>query len=203
MPHKDFRIELGLNRKSAPLSRTNPNMRLFPLQNALIDVTDEDEPSAAWYSRLVAGDTLSFRLVDITELLRPEPPEPAPDLVKLTFREPNTGRPANPFDQEIHRWRVSRTSEMRRSPVFSRKRSPDLPTWDLQWRADDGWKSDPLPLARPGHRRYRGFEMAVALEVRWEGWIDQYVFDPEMIVSERDNQRARPPASATTRERDR
>jgi hypothetical protein len=187
MHRKDFRIELGLNRKAAHLSRTNPNMRLFPLQNALIDVTDEDEPLPAWYTRLETGDALSFRLVDITHLARSEPPEPAPNLVKLTFRDPDRGRPADPFEEDVRSWRISHTCELRPSPVFSRERSPDLPTWNVEWRGDDGWKSGRLTLARPSRRKYRGFEMAVAVDIRRDGWVDQYVFDPEMIVSEHDN----------------
>lgn len=187
MPTRDFRIELGLNRKATTLSRTNPNMRLFPLQNALVDITDEDAPSPAWYSRLKAGDTLSFRLVDISDLDRPELPETVPSRLYLSFRDPRTGGPANPFDENVQSWRISRTCELRQSPVFSRAGSPDLPTWDVLWRDDDGWKTDPLALARLGNRDYRGFELAVALEVRRDGWVDQFLFDPEMIVSERDN----------------
>ena len=66
----------GINLNAATMPRTNPNMRLFPLQDALIDVTDEKKPKPAWYTRLKPGDRMAFRLVDISNLSQSQGPLP-------------------------------------------------------------------------------------------------------------------------------
>ena len=36
--------------------------------------------------------------------------------------------------------------------------------------------------------QFRAFELTVAIKMVREGWVNHYVFDPKMIVSETDNE---------------
>jgi|GEM_PF-7011156 len=184
---RTFRIEMGLNLKAATIPRTNPNMRLFPLQNALIDVTrGEAKAVPAWYSWMYAGDRLSFRLVDITRSGGQEATTIEPALVKLSFTDPDTGLPENPFVEDVGRWRISDHWTYRWSPPYSRGADQELPTWDLSWSDGLSWREGTLTLSSlASGQQLHGFEMAVAIRIHRDGWTDQYVFDPEMIVGER------------------
>lgn len=189
MKNKKFRVELGLNLHAAPIPQTNPNMRIFPLQNALIDITDE-ENKPAWYSRLGTGDEISFRLVDISGLRLPSssPPDyPNFALVEFLFNDPATGQPSNPFTDEIVKWRISdRLEEDCPSPVYSLPLEHPLPTWDFVADNHQGEELKSLTLVDCEEgQTCRVFELTVAIKMlQPDGWVNQYVFDPEMIVSD-------------------
>ena len=193
--NKTFRIDLGINLHAAPVPQTNPNMRIFPLQNALIDVTDgDDRAKPAWYAHLEIGDRISFRVVDISNMRLPEHDATYPPLAlaEFYFNNPVTGQPANPFTERVVEWRFSRRPEDCTSPAYCRDESVLLPTWDLiAYDAAD----EPIETLRfadfekpeSGHP-FRAFELTVAIKLMREGWVDHYVFDPEMIVSETDSE---------------
>ena len=194
--NKTFRLELGINLHAAPVPQTNPNMRIFPLQNALIDTTDGDM-KPAWYSRLGIGDEISFRLVDISNR-RGGPYEPDyPDLAlaEFYFNNPSTGRPANPFTEEVVGWQFSKRLDDQHSPVYSLNEEHLLPSWDLIARSSDGQQHETLKFAafqQPADDEcddsFRAFELTVAIKMVKEGWVNHFVFDPEMIISETDNE---------------
>ncbi len=201
--NKKFRVELGINLHAASVPQTNPNMRIFPLQNALIDITDGDQEDAApaWYSRLGTGDEISFRLVDISNLRAPsiEPDYPLFALAEFYFNNPMTGRPANPFTEKVIEWRFSDRLEDGPSPVYSLDPAHRLPTWDLIGRNGAGDDFEALHFAdfsTLGDRshgdddpeKFRAFELTVAIKMVRDGWVNHYVFDPEMIVSETDSE---------------
>lgn len=177
-------IELGINLDAAPITCTDPAKNLFPLQNALLDVTDDGRPKPLWYSQLRSYDELSFRLVDITDLLDPQTPASRPTTVKIRFADPVTGKPLDPFEQAVSGWKLDPTSTLRFSPVYSAPAGRDLPTWNLLWQSGNTWHDGPLTLAATGQAPFRGFEMSMALEVHRGSEVSHYVFDPEMIVSE-------------------
>ena len=197
---KKFRVELGINLHAAPVPQTNPNMRIFPLQNALIDITDGDGPdnaSAAWYSHLSTGDEISFRLVDITNLRVPEhePTYPSIALAEFYFNNPNTGQSANPFEEEVVGWRFSDRLEDQKSPAYSLNPDHLLPTWNLIGRNADGENLEVLRFAdfttygdSEERTKFRAFELTVAIKVIEDGWVNHYVFDPEMIISETESE---------------
>ncbi len=193
---KKFRLEVGINLYAAPVPQTNPNMRIFPLQNALIDVTGGDHQHAkpAWYSRLSFDDEISFRLVDISRLRVPshEPDYPKLVLAHLYFNNPMTGRPADPFTETVVEWRLSDRLEDQASPVFSADSAHLLPTWDLVGLNIAGENLQTLRFAKliegTASKSFRAFELTMVLKMVREGWVNHYVFDPEMIVSETDNE---------------
>lgn len=194
--NKKFRVELAINLHSAPIPQTNPNMRIFPLQNALIEITegDDNHTKPAWYSRLGTGDEISFRLVDISNLRAPsyEPDYPRLALAELYFNNPTTGQAANPFTETIVDWRLSDRLEDRPSPVYSLDSTHQLPTWDLLGRNASGQELGSLQFAKfaecTDEGKFRAFELTVVFKMVREGWVNHYVFDPEMIVSETDNE---------------
>lgn len=188
MAKKTFRIELGINLNAATISRTNPNMRLFPLQNALIDVTGGEEAAKpAWYTRLEVDDVLSFRLVDTTHLRNPQAPAsyPAVTFLDFFFTAPDSGLPVSPFVESPSSWQISEQLRFRPSPVYSRWPDQELPTWDVFATTPAGKELTSVTLAGIGSGvAFRAFELAVALKTVRDGWTDQFVFDPEMIVNE-------------------
>ncbi len=193
--NKTFRVELGINLYAAPVPQTNPNMRIFPLQNALIDVTDgEGQAKPAWYAHLGIGDTISFRLVDISNLHLPErePEYPELALAEFYFTNPVTGQPAHPFTERVVDWRFSDRLDDCSSPAYCPDTSVLLPSWDLLARDA---VSEPIETLRfadfettESGNEFRAFELTVAIKMARDGWINHYVFDPEMIVSETDNE---------------
>lgn len=191
---KKFRVELGINLHAAPVPQTNPNMRIFPLQNALIDVTrGEAHARPAWYAHLGIGDEISFRVVDISNLRMPElePEYPHYALAEFYFNNPMTGRPDNPFTEKVVDWRFSERLDDCVSPAYSLRDTHRLPTWDLIARGADGEPIDSLVFAdfrKPEDRGHRAFELTVAIKMVKDGWVNHYVFDPEMIVSETDSE---------------
>ncbi len=192
--NKIFRVELGINLHAAPVPQTNPNMRIFPLQNALIDVTDGDHRARpAWYAHLGIGDTISFRVVDISNLRLPEHETeyPAIALAEFYFNNPVTGRPADPFTRRVIDWRFADRSQCV-SPPYCLDESVTLPAWDLIGYDAAGEPIETLRFADFEEvvegRGFRAFELTVAIKTVQDGWINHYVFDPEMIVSETDNE---------------
>ncbi|MEM7586728.1 MAG: hypothetical protein AAF560_25285 [Acidobacteriota bacterium] len=191
---KTFRVELGINLHAAPVPQTNPNMRIFPLQNALIDVTDgEDRAKPAWYAHLGIGDKISFRLVDISNLRLPDHETTYPDLAiaEFYFNNPVTGRPANPFTRRVIDWQFSDRLDCW-SPPYCQEASVQLPSWDMIGYDASGEPIETLRFADFDQAEsgdgFRAFELTVAIKLVRDGWINHYVFDPEMIVSETDNE---------------
>ncbi len=192
--NKTFRVELGINLHAAPVPQTNPYMRIFPLQNALIDIIKgEDQAKPAWYAHLGIGDTISFRVVDISNLRQPDRETKYPDiaLAEFYFNNPLTGKPANPFTKRVVDWRFSDRRSCF-SPPYCLDESVQLPSWDL-----DGFDAagEPIKTLRfadfekaEAGEGFRAFELTVAIKTASDGWINHYVFDPEMIVSETDNE---------------
>jgi hypothetical protein len=190
---RTFRIELGVNFDAATIPRTNPNMRVFPLQNALIDVTQgESEATAQWYTRLHSGDRLSFRLVNITRIAGGS--LEVPRLVELSFTDPDSGLPADPFVEVVRRWQIEEPSKPRTSPVYSYGTRDKLLSWEIAWFDGNHRSTQPLTLASV-EDGYCGFELAMAVGLHRGGWYDQYVFDPEMIVGERGGPDSREPGT--------
>lgn len=192
---KTFRVELGINLHSAPLPQTNPNMRLFPLQHALIDVTGgEDQAKPAWYAHLGIGDAISFRVVDISNLRFPEiePEYPELALAEFYFNNPLTGQPTDPFTERVVDWRFSDRLDDHPSHAFGLGDSDRFSAWDLLAHDATGKRIDTLRFAdfekAESGKAFRAYELAVAIKIRRNGFIDHYVFDPEMIVSETDNE---------------
>lgn len=191
MSSKKFRVELGINLHAATIPKTNPNMRLFPLQNALIDVTaGERKAKPAWYSRLHVGDEISFRLVDLSSLRVPETELDYPDMAvaELLFSDPVSGRFANPFAQKVVEWRIADKIKERKSPVYGQEAGQRLPTWNLHGYTARGRKLKSLTFAKcPNGTLCRAFELTVVLKSVVGAWVNHFVFDPEMIVSETDS----------------
>ena len=192
--NKTFRVELGINLQAAPVPQTNPNMRIFPLQNALIDVTEgEDRAKPAWYAHLGIGDTIAFRLVDISHRRFPQRPADYPDLAiaEFYFNNPITGNPVNPFTERVAGWRFSERRDCS-SPAYCLDASMALPFWDLIPFDAAGETIDALRFAdfekAASGDGFRAYELTVAVKTAVDGWINAYVFDPEMIVSETDNE---------------
>lgn len=190
MSKKKFRVELGVNLHAAAIPKTNPNLRIFPLQNALVDVTAGNQAARpAWYSRLHGGDEMSFRLVDLSRLRVPERPLDYPDLVvaQFIFNDPVSGQFASPFVQRVSEWRISGRMKKRESPAYSQEDGQKLPTWNFHGHTAKGKKLKPLKLARcPKGTLCRAFELTVVLKSVVGDWVNHFVFDPEMIVSETD-----------------
>ncbi len=193
--NKTFRVELGINLYAAPVPQTNPNMRIFPLQNALVDVTDgDDQPKPAWYAHLGIGDAISFRLVDISNRRVPDHEADYPELAvaEFYFNNPVTGRPANPFTRKVVDWRFSDRLEACTSPAYCLNESVKLPAWDLIPLSAKGKPIKTLRFAdfdkAESGQPFRAFELTVALKMARDGWINHYVFDPEMIVSDSDTE---------------
>ncbi|MEM7351751.1 MAG: hypothetical protein AAF657_13220 [Acidobacteriota bacterium] len=193
--NKTFRVDLGINLHVAPVPQTNPNMRIFPLQNALLDLTDgEDRAKPAWYAHLGIGDTISFRVADISHRRSPETETTYPDLVvaEFYFTNPTTGASDNPFTTQVIDWRFSERLEDCPSPAYCLDDSVLLPTWDLIAYDAAGEPIETLQFADVTQSEsgdgYRAFELTVAIKMVRDGWVDHYVFDPEMIVSDTDNE---------------
>lgn len=192
--NKTFRVELGINLHAAPIPKTNPNMRVFPLQNALIDVTNgDDQAKPAWYSHLGIGDTITFRLVDISHRRSPQHSTDYPDLAiaEFYFNNPITGNPTHPFTERIIDWRFAERRDCS-SLAYCLDDSTELPSWDL---IPYGAMGEPIEALRfadfekePSGDGFRAYELTVAIKTAVDGWINAYVFDPEMIVSETDNE---------------
>ena len=184
---RKLRVELGINLHAAPIPQTNPNMRIFPLQNALIDVTDPGDPKPHWYTCLRSADELSFRLVDISDLreVTEEPDYPEVALAEFYFTNPTTGQTSNPFTENIVKWKIGdRHEEDLQSPVYSVGSAMELPTWDFIALDHLDNEFPTLELASCAPLKFQAFELAVVLKINRDGFINQYVFDPEMIVDE-------------------
>lgn len=185
---RKFRMEIGINLQAATLPRTNPNMRLFPLQHALVEVSEDGKEGPAWITRLRARDQLSFLLVDTTGLFRGhtrELAQPSLGLVEFLFTNPNSGRQENPFEEGITSWEVAELAMPRVSPVYSHPADELLPTRQLYALSREGRRDEWLTLApfQPGEGP-RLVELTVALRLERGGWTDQFIFDPEMIISD-------------------
>ena len=189
---KTFRVELGINLHAAPVPQTNPNMRVFPLQNALIDVTG-DQAKPAWYAHLGVGDTISFRVVDISNLRFPGRETEYPDiaLAEFYFNNPQTGKPATPFTEKVFHWSFSERQSLP-SPAYCLDPDVHLPSWDLVGCDALGRPIEPLIFAdfkqADSNEGFRAFELTVAIKTAMDGWVNHYVFDPEMIVSDTDSE---------------
>jgi hypothetical protein len=158
-------------------------MRLFPLQNALGEVTPEGGLVPAWYSRLCSGDEMSFRLVDISDLAGAScPAYPGLALLEFIFTDPRTGAPRSPFSDPPAAWKISPDCRQELSPVYSRFPGQELPTWDILAVDAVGGEESSVRLAAVPPGDFRTFGLSVVLKMQRDGWTDQFIFDPEMIV---------------------
>lgn len=195
MSNKKFRVEIGINLNAAPVPLTNPNLRIFPLQNALIDITDGEAAAVpAWYSRLGTGDEISFRLVDTSNRGVGDSGGSGgaeyPQLVLTEFliKDPKTGQAKNPFTEEVVDWRLTAPVDDCPSPVYSLS-DENLPAWDFVGYNRDGEQLSSMKFAECGEgETFRAFELTVIIRMLSGGWVNQYVFDPEMIISETDSE---------------
>ena len=176
---RTFRLEIGVNLSASNLDHSPPNENLFPLQNALVDITQDEQPRPAWYSIFRPQDELVFRLVDITRLL--EPPAPPMATVALHVDIAPLGQQQGPFTEMPASWSVESMMMRRKSPPFNPE-PIDLPTWEIQPLDENG---QPISLIFALVKGLTRFELSVALDVDLgSGDIRKYVFDPELVVSE-------------------
>ncbi|MEM9554245.1 MAG: hypothetical protein AAGC60_08295 [Acidobacteriota bacterium] len=181
---RTYRLALGINLDAAPILQTRWRERYFPLDNALVDITDEAAPHPAWFTKLHAGDHFSIRLVDITSILSPNQPPFFPALLDLFFTAPRTGEARSPFTEPPARWTLAQRATPRWSPVYSRSTRHELSTWEIRAEAEGGLPID-LTFAEV-EAPFEAFQLSVMLRVEREPYTDYFVFDPEMIVSDID-----------------
>lgn len=185
----EYRVELGINLKAATMPRTNPNMRLFPLQDALVNVTDADSPKPAWYTGLKPGDTMTFRLVDISNLSQSDGPMasyPTLVLADFIFTDPNLGNNVSPFVEQVTGWTFGER-QLLPSPAYSLNPDQKLLSWDICPENANGATHRRVELAKPKKGdRQRFVNLAVVIWAKRDGFIDQFIFDPEIIINEAD-----------------
>lgn len=176
-----YRYELGFDRHAAPLHHTKPSERLFPLQASLIDVT-KGQVKPAWVTKLTPGDSVAFRLVDITDLVDGtgnDPgrfPVPDPQSFALHSTDPkDRSRAVQVLEPTVHEW--AWTPFRGPSPVFG--------TASQAFVGLDLVTPEGLPLIV--RSLADGPLMVVELSFRvvfWDGdVVRNFVHDPEMIVS--------------------
>lgn len=192
-----FCFELGFNRLVAPLTaplRVLPHdLPLYPLQPELVKIgPGSSGTSPAWSSAFRADDKLSlFRLVDITDLQNPDYSAVKPSRIRISFTDPRTGDPANPFTVKVDDWRVLGGMK-RRSPAFT-PNSRELPTWDVGASAGDPPNDVNSLTFAPTSGAFQRFKLSVAAKIeRSPGKEAYYVFDPEMIISGTGQENRRP-----------
>ena len=178
---RTFRIDFGVNLLAANILHTPPEQNLFPLQNALVNITREGHPEPDWYSTFRPGDTLVFRLVDITHLVKTQDPPTATADLAVAITLPDTGEHSDPFTQMPASWAIDPTMVRRKSPPFN-PAMRSLPTWEIQPLDKNG---QPISLIFAQVKGLATFELSVALSIDLgDGDIRNYVFDPELVVSE-------------------
>ncbi len=180
-----FRIELGINLRGATMTGTNPNSRFFPLQHEMIDITDPHHPRPAWPTQPRAGDRLSFRLVDISSLDGGPAEHSYPRFAVIRFyftrRDVPLGVEKSPFVGSPHHWQIASSPEHSVSPVYSRPLDKVLPTWKIHHVDERDNAQDEVTFAPVQGRRI--FELSVLLAAQRGTFVDQFIVDPEMIVS--------------------
>ena len=180
-----FRIELGINLRGATMTGTNPNSRFFPLQHEMVDITAPHRPRPAWPTQLRAGDRLSFRLVDISSLDGGPSAESYPSFAIIRFyftrRDVPLELESSPFIGHPQRWQIASAPEHRVSPVYSHPADRTLPTWKIHHVDARDNAQDEVTLAPVEVRRI--FELSVLLAAQRGTFVDQFIVDPEMIVS--------------------
>ena len=134
-----------------------------------------------------------FRVVDISKLraVGEDPTYPELVLAEFYFNNPNTGQAANPFTKSVASWRFGEGGGSQPSPAYSLD-GCEFPVWDVVphdalGRPISTLEFDDFPKAEQG-AQFRAFELTVVIKLYREGWVNHYVFDPEMIVSETDNE---------------
>ena len=210
----NYRFELGFHRGAAPIvtpildkighgespeataeARTSADeksewnyMEVYPLQGQLVRIGRNcDDQSPAWCTSFSEGDSLAFRLVDITDLRNPQSDLGAPKDPRLSFRDSMDGSVVDPFFEEVRCWGLGKAFQQW-SPVFSRDRLHVLQTWDIKVQVT-GLNStlhvlDGLRFAEKKDVDFSCFELSVGVTVaRIDGERRPYVFDPECIVS--------------------
>lgn len=91
-----YQMQMGFDLNSAILTGTSPDQNLYPLQNALVDMTDGETP--AWYTQLVAGDEIEFWFFNISTVqARGSNPEFTHPEITLAFADPESGQSVWPF----------------------------------------------------------------------------------------------------------
>lgn len=183
---RSFRVELGFDREADRILGTRPESHLYPLQNALVDITGGDGPGQAkpaWYTKLSPKDTVYIRLLDITDLVhgtcdaghQPSPPSPSTLIIETTHPR-DQGQRVKVLEQEAH-WRP-KYARCVSSPVFS--------TGNQQFSGFDLYPNpaDSLPgVIRdlPAGEPFLTAELSMLIQI--DGVTHKkFVFDPEMII---------------------
>ena len=120
-----FLLELGFDCEAAPILGTDEQDRIFPLQHALVDVTEPNAPKPAWYTKMRPGDQVSMRLLDISNLEdgtwdpghRPKAPGPQQIHVRTTDPKDRDVRVSVLLDTPS--WQAIALHTGVESPVFS------------------------------------------------------------------------------------
>lgn len=179
-----FLLELGFDLEAAPILGTPADAHVYPLQHALVDMTDESRPKPAWYTKMQPTDLVTMRLLDITDLEHGtwdsghQDRVPAPETIHVTTTHPKDRDQRLSVLTEPAQWYAKYLVRGVKSPVFS--------TEDQEFV---GWELYPYPgNSRPGvvcsipaGRRILMAELSMLIT------LDRYpekrfVFGPEMIV---------------------
>ena len=179
-----FLLELGFDLEAAPILGTPADAHLYPLQHALVDVTDASEPKPAWYTKMQPKDLVSMRLLDITDLEHgtwdsgQQRRVPAPETIHVTTTHPRDRDQRVSVLTETATWYAKYVVRGVKSPVFS-----------IEDQTFVGWELYPYPgSSRLGEvREIPAGSRLLAAELSMLITLDRYpekrfVFDPEMIV---------------------
>ena len=176
-----YRYELEFDRHAAPLRHTPPELRFFPLQAFLVDVT-KGQQKPAWITKLSPGDTLTIRLLDISDLIfgtatdDGDAETPVPKSFAMHCTAPrNRSRRIDVFAPEITDWQ--RIPYRGPSTVFTTSRQEFV---GVDFVPPHGM----LLTVRPFKETADMF-VELGFHVIFEdGLLERnYVHDPEMIVS--------------------
>ena len=177
----DYRYELGFDQHAAPLRHTASDENLFPLQASLVDVT-KGQLKPAWVTKLSPGDSLSIRLLDISNLALgtgddPERfPVPEPLSFSLDCADPRDhSRTLDVFEPSVSEW--AREPFRGPSPVYTTARQTFV---GVDFRPTHG---QILKVGALHHEAHLLVELSFRV-VFGDGLLRRiYVHDPEMIVS--------------------
>ncbi|MEM7349543.1 MAG: hypothetical protein AAF657_01970 [Acidobacteriota bacterium] len=183
---RHFRIELGFDRQADRILGTRASDNLYPLQNALVDISEGDGKSQAkpaWYTKLQPHDTVYLRLLDITDLVlgtcddEQEPAAPLPQEVQIATTETRDRGRRMPVLAQPAEWHVV-SPVCAWSPVFS-VGNQRFAGYDLYPNPDDSQPAEIRDLPAEHFLLAAELSMLITLESCPE---KQFVFDPEMIV---------------------
>ena len=185
-----YRVELGFDWGSSPITgaeitvaATGNTLLLYPLQLALVNVTDGGKP--AYFTGLEGGDQVNFWIFDISNILGGTPSWDASGYTEnpseaLTVKLAQGGSEANPFTQAVSWDMVPQGNKVSTSYAFS----PDAQEYGYSPvnAVIDGRGQDWATLANPSSPQ--SYELSVKLILTRDGVTKTFVTDPELIVGE-------------------